>query len=111
MKWILANLGVPISTAAITAVLAGIYMAGEVDADDYAKQRNAVAAADNEYRHLVAEALADGRLTRWENAGLHKIFWNHASALMVDGEPPGTPATERQELARAVNVVLPDSAE
>ncbi|WP_404995420.1 hypothetical protein [Cupriavidus pauculus] len=107
-KWLLHNLGFPIAAVVLTAAGSVIYMSMEIDARSYRYQQNAVRFADAEYRHLVGAALSeDGKLTRWENAGLYRDFWSHASSMTADMSEPGSREAEREALAKAVNVTLP----
>ena len=107
-KWLLHNLGFPIAAVALTAAGSAVYMAMEIDARSYHFQQNAVRFADAEYRHLVGAALSeDGKITRWENAGLYREYWNHARSLASDMSEPATREAEREALAKAVNVTLP----
>ncbi|MGT2457814.1 hypothetical protein ACU4GI_33470 [Cupriavidus basilensis] len=108
LKWAIHNLAFPLGTALLSGIFSALYMMGELSAGDYASQRNAMRQADREYRHLVGQALEDGKITRWENAELQQQFWQHAHALVIDPQEPGTQAAEREALAKEANVILPD---
>ena len=75
-----------------------IYQAQEADANSYRTLRNAFKQGTPTFKYSVATAISDGKITRWDYAGLLRQYWQESTGLVL---PTGatTVAEERVVLA------------
>jgi hypothetical protein len=94
---------VPVLMCALTAVFSIYHAAGEVDSLGYATLTTAWPELHQPARKAISDAIASGKISRWNYQSLFTIALNdtHGLAMPVPSQL-GTTAEERQKLIDAV---------
>lgn len=82
-EWFLKNAALPVAMIVLASAAAGLYQAGEIQANEYRALRTTFKLGPPAYRVAVAEAMRSGKVNRWEYTGLLRQYRQEKGGLRV----------------------------
>ncbi len=102
LKWIVENTLLAGAMVAAAAIAASVYVAGEISAGEYEMISRVYPKAQPPLREHIQQALAGGKITRWEFRDLFREAMDDAGGVMGWTRPESTVEAERENLRQTI---------